>query len=84
MAPCLLGLFSVVSLIFARHTSGKGVGLPSMPWYHKAETTFGDAIALARRICWAEVLKQSPKHKGVTKLPASLRRLLLDQLSRAT
>jgi hypothetical protein len=83
-APCLLGLFSVVSLIYNRHTSGKGVRPPSTPWYHKAKVSFGDAMALVRRICWAEVLKQSPKHKGATKLPRPLRRLLLDQLSRAT
>jgi hypothetical protein len=82
-APCLLGLFSVVSLIFDRHTRGKGVKPPSDPWYAKAEVSFGDAMALVRRLCWAEVLKQSPKHRGVTKLPGPLRRLLLDQLSRA-
>jgi hypothetical protein len=82
-APCLLGLFSVVSLIFARHTGGKRVKPTRSPWYAKAEVSFGDAMASVRRICWVEVLKQSPKHKGVTKLPGPLRRLLLDQLSRA-
>ena len=83
-APCLLGLFSVVSLIFARQTEGKGTKPASTPWYRKAEVSFADALASVRRICWAEVLQQSPKHRGVTKLPGPLRRLLLDQLSAAT
>lgn len=82
-APCLLGLFSVVCLIFDRHTRGKGVKPTTDPWSVKAEASFGDAIALVRRICWAEVLRQSPKHRRVTKLPRPLRHLLLDQLSRA-
>jgi len=83
-APCLLGLFSVISLIFARQAEGKDKKPASTPWYRKAEVSFADALASVRRICWAEVLKQSPKHQGVTKLPGPLRRLLLDQLSRAT
>ena len=82
-APCLLGLFGVVSLIFHRHTRGQGVPPASFAWYAKAEPTFADALACVRRLCWAEVFRQSPKHAGVTKLPRSLRLMLLDQLSRA-
>jgi hypothetical protein len=87
-APCLLGLFSVVSLIFARQMHDKPVkpgrqSLQSSPWYAKTEASFSDAIAVVRRLCWAEVLKQSPGHAGVTKLPSRLRLTLLDHLSRA-
>ena len=82
-APCLLGLFSLVSLIFARHASGKDAAPACSPWYAKAEVTFSDAIATVRRLCWAEVLKQSLEHAGVPKLPARLRLMLLDHLSRA-
>ena len=82
-APCLLGLFSVVSLIFHQHTRGKGVKPAADPWYAKTEVTFSDAITLVRRLCWAEVLKQSRKHAGVLKLPRRLRHTLLDHLSRA-
>lgn len=82
-APCLLGLFSVVSLIFARHARDKRIKPSCAPWYDKTETTFSDAIATVRRLCWAEVLKRSPKHVGVIKLPTRLRLTLLDQLSRA-
>jgi hypothetical protein len=82
-APCLLGLFSVVSLIFARLMGDQPVKPACSPWYAKTEASFSDAIATVRRLCWAEVLKQSPKHAGVTKLPRPLRIMLLDHLSRA-
>jgi DDE superfamily endonuclease len=81
--PCLLGLFSLVSLLFAR------LGRPVVarprcdPWYVKKEVTFSDAIAAVRRLCWNEVLTQVPKHRGVLKLPRPLRLTLLDQLCRA-
>lgn len=85
-APCLLSLFSLVSLTFARHTQGRRVILPGTadPWYAKKETTFSDALAAVRRICWQEVLKQSRSHAGITKLPRSLRLTLLNCLSRTT
>ena len=82
-APCLLGLFSVVTLIFHRHSRGKATRPTSFAWYAKAETTFGDAITCVRRLCWAEVFQQSPKHAGVAKLPRPLRVMLLDHLSYA-
>jgi hypothetical protein len=86
-APCLLGLFSVASLIFHRHTRDKtrdnAVRPLGSPWYAKKEITFSDAMATVRRLCWAEVLKQSPGHAGVLKLPRRLRFMLLAHLSRA-
>jgi DDE superfamily endonuclease len=82
-APCLLGLFSAVSLIFHRHTRGQGVRPASFAWYAKTEATFGDAMTCVRRLCWSEVFQQSPKHAGVAKLPRPLRIMLLDHLSRA-
>jgi len=82
-APCLLGLFSVVSLILHRHTRGEGVPPAQWAWYAKAQTSFGDAMTCVRRLCWAEVFQQSPKHADVTKLSRPLRIMLLDQLSRA-
>jgi hypothetical protein len=80
-APCLLGLFSVVSLIFARQTRGKTVQPLCGAWYPKRELAFGDAMTHVRRLCWSEVLRRSPKHAGVQKLPRPLRLTLLDQLS---
>lgn len=84
-APCLLGLFSLVSLLFARQwRPGVSRLRPAAePWYTKQELTFSDAIATVRRWCWQEVLKRSLKHKGVLKVPWVLHLTLLDQLCRA-
>jgi hypothetical protein len=82
-APCLLGLFSLVSLIFARARENKPLTIAAAPWYHKREATFGDAIAAVRRLCWQEVLRRSDHHAGVTKLPRPLKLVLLEHLSRA-
>lgn len=83
-APCLLGLFSLVSLIFARAAERKTPRIASAPWYHKAEATFSDALAAVRRLCWQEVLRRPGKHAGITKLPRRLKLMLLDHLSQPT
>jgi hypothetical protein len=82
-APCLLGLFSLVSVMFHRHTHGRGVRPAKFAWYAKKEATFVEALTCMRRLCWAEVFQQSPKHAGVAKLSEPLRIMLLDHLSRA-
>ena len=82
-APCLLGLFSLVSLIFHRLWRQEPIAPLCDPWYAKKENTFSGAIAQVRRICWSEVLTKPGKHAGVTKLPRQLRLTLLDQLCRA-
>ena len=83
-APCLLGLFSLVCLIYHRHTRGRGGRPRRTPWYAKAEVTFADAIESVRRVLWWQtVLKQSVPRQPVPKLPTKLRETLLDQLSRA-
>jgi hypothetical protein len=82
-APCLLGWFSLVSLIFARHVRDQGVPRRGTGWYAKTEATFSDAITTVRRLFWETVLKQWPGHGGVTKLPSRLQLTLLDYLSRA-
>ena len=83
-APCLLGLFSLVCLIYHRHTRGEGARPLSTAWHVKAEPTFADAIASVRRLLWSRtVLKQADRHGAFQKLPPGLRDTLLDQLSRA-
>lgn len=82
-APCLLGLFSWVSLIFHRLWLQRRMAPGSDSWYVKREVTFSDAIAAVRRLCWSEVLAKPCKHAGVIKLPTRLRLTLLDPLCRA-
>jgi hypothetical protein len=84
-APCLLGLFSVVSLLFQRMMRERTVTPRSTPWHARAEITFADAIQSVRRLLWDQtILKQAMFHAAVSKLPARCRALLLDELSRPT
>jgi hypothetical protein len=83
-APCLLGCWSLVCLVYHRHTRGEGAQPPSTPWHAKAEPTFADAVATVRRLLWSlTVLEQVDPHGAFQKLPPDLRDTLLDQLSRA-
>jgi hypothetical protein len=83
-APCLLGLFSIVCLIFAEHTRHHTIRPRRTQWYAKTEPTFSDAIAAVRRLFWQEtIFTKASYHKGFKKLPPKLRNVLLDYLSQA-
>ncbi len=83
-APCLLGLFSIVSLIFAEHARRHPIRLRSTPWYTKKEPTFSDAIATVRRLFWSETVFETPSHyKAFSKISPRFKNLLLDFLSQA-
>ncbi len=83
-APCLLGLFSVICLIFAEHTRRHRVEVRSTQWYAKSEPTFSDVMATVRRLFWEDtIFAKASYHKGFKKLPPKLRNLLLDYLSQA-
>jgi hypothetical protein len=82
--PCLLGLYSVVSLLFHRHNVGKKPKPFSFHWYTKSEVTFSDALSSVRRLLWEQtVFSEADQHDALKKLPRILREGLLDQLSRA-
>jgi hypothetical protein len=84
VAPCLLGLFTVVSLIYAELARRQKVKVHCTPCYHKTEPTFADALAAVRRLLWEEViLPHTPGGSLVSKLPAALREVLLDHLTAA-
>jgi hypothetical protein len=83
-APCLLGLFSVVCLIYTQHVKRAKVSVRQTPWYNKTELTFADALAAVRRLFWEDtVFKQSRLHGGLQKLQPLLRDTLLDIVCRA-
>lgn len=82
-APCLLGLYSFVSLLFHKQTCGKGkTPKPrTCPWHARAEITFSDVLAAVRRQFWQETLfSEAFAHADPKKLPPKLRDLLLDYL----
>ena len=83
-APCLLGLFSLICLIYAEHVKRHGVRPRQTEWYTKEEATFSDAIATVRRLFWEEtLLKEAPHREAFAKLPAEFRDFLLDCVSMA-
>ena len=82
-APCLLGLFSVVCVLFHRHTRGRTPTPRAYPWYAKTEITFSDGVTEVRRLLWQQtIFAESNRHAALDKLPRELRDTLLDQLSR--
>jgi hypothetical protein len=52
--PCLLGLFSVVTLLAARLTPEERRAAASSAWYRKRHPTFSDTLAAVRRRLWRE------------------------------
>lgn len=79
---CLFGLFSLVSLIFAEYARHRRVRARAAAWYAKAEPTFSDALANARRLFWREtVLRGSHHREAFSELPPDVRNLLLDNLT---
>jgi hypothetical protein len=84
MAPCLLGLFSVISLIYHEHLKRHNAVTCDRPCYTKSEPTFGDAIATVRRLFWEEtVLTQPYFSKACKNLPPKLYEFVLDHFCQA-
>lgn len=81
-APCLLGLHSIVSLIFGEHAKRHAIELCHRPGYQKSEPTFTDAIAAVRRLFWTKTVFQQPYlHMTFNKLTPKLRAIILDYLA---
>ncbi len=85
--PCLLALFSIVSLIYHEHLRqlrGRKPAPHKTPWYDKPEPTFSDALAAVRRLFWTRsVFAHPPLRPLVQKLPSQLRNFMLDRLALA-
>jgi hypothetical protein len=82
--PCLLGLFTVVSLIYAQIAKKKSVKIHQFPCYAKNEPTFVDALAAVRRVIWEQIIL--PRTQGaaiVAQIPTAIKDLLLDHLTAA-
>ena len=80
-APCLLGLFSIICLIFAEHAKRHPIRLRITSWYPKTEPTFSDAVATVRRLLWCETIFKTPSHyDAFSKIMPRFKNLLLDYL----
>ena len=84
MAPCLLGLFSVITLIYHEHLKRHSATTCDRPCYTKSEPTFTDAIATVRRLFWEQtVLTQPYFRKACKNLPPKLYEFVLDHFCQA-
>src|SRR5260370_38800145 len=67
-APCLLGLYSVVALLFAALPETQRSG--GVSWPGKGHVTFSDALTAVRRWLWSGwVLPQAGADTAVAQLP---------------
>jgi hypothetical protein len=86
-APCLMGCFSVVTLIYARHlrnTPPAKVRPRDTLCWHKPEPTFADALFTVRRLLWSTtILSQTFASDVVAKSPHRIKTLVLDYLAEA-
>ena len=79
--PALLGLFSLVTLLAHQHTRRRKLPIRQTAWYHKAQPTFSDALALVRRQIWQqECFSMAHTHADNPKLAARIQDRLLSAL----
>jgi hypothetical protein len=52
--PCLLALFSIVTLLAAQLTARDRRQVAQTAWYHKQQPTFSDTLAAVRQAIWRE------------------------------
>jgi DDE superfamily endonuclease len=82
-APCLFGLFSVVSLLYAGMPGRESVG-PGVTYRGKVGISFSDAITVVRRQLWLDgVFEAHGQSEAFQKLPQPLRSLVLSALAPA-
>jgi hypothetical protein len=68
--PCLLGMFSVVTLLAARLTPEARMTVATAAWYRKQRPTFADTLAAVRRHIWAEQGFFTSRHAPETTKPS--------------
>ena len=82
--PCLLALFSLVTLLADRLVRQGSMPLPQDAWYTKLRPTFADALAAVRQHYWRQMgFRRSNSREQVAKLPLALRECLIYALCRA-
>lgn len=78
--PCLLGLFSLVTLMADRLDIQGALQVRQTAWYEKADPTFSDAIAAVRHHLWRQqTFSTCPSAVQIVKIP----RLVLERLTQA-
>ena len=82
--PCLLALFSLVTLLADRLVRRGTLAMPQEAWYTKPRPTFSDALAAVRQQYWTQAgFRGSARRNDKLKLPGVLRESLTYALCRA-
>lgn len=75
--PCLLALFSIVTLITMRLSQEGTIPVQTTAWYRKQEATFSDCILMVRRHIWqARFLVNSTQKAEFVQFPKEMLDLL--------
>ena len=62
--PCLLALFSIVTLLASRLPARERRQVARAAWYHKQKPTFSDALATVRQAIWREQAFVTSRRRG--------------------
>jgi len=82
--PCLLGLFSLVTLLGKQLTPQARRATATSAWYHKQRPTFSDTLAAVRRDIWREQgFVTSSRAADMKKLRPALRNAITHALCQA-
>lgn len=79
--PCLLGLFSFITLLAHQLSHGAAIPTRSAAWYTKQHPTFSDVIAYVRRYLWSYTqFVHSPAQTQLIQIPEPVLAGLVDTL----
>jgi hypothetical protein len=79
--PCLLGLYSLTTLLAARLLDTRSLPVRREAWYAKQSATFSDTIAFVRRWLWShQHFQMSQTGSDIIKVPRALFERLTDTL----
>jgi|SRR2546423_4993940 len=79
--PCLLGLYSLISLLTAGLLKKRKLPARGAAWYTKQSATFSDTIAFVRRFLWShQYFQMSVTEADLIKVPRSLLERLTEML----
>jgi hypothetical protein len=79
--PCLMGLFSLITLIAEELSKAGKLKIREAVWYHKKVATFSDAIGCVRQQIWeARSFQTSGAEVEMIKIPRSYLECLTDTL----
>src|SRR5579864_3316153 len=82
--PCLLGLFSLVTLLADELITCQHLTIRTAAWYPKPLPTFSDALALVRRSLWASLtFRMAEENPDMVKVPRVLLERFQDLLAYA-